>query len=293
MLKIGCFVSLKKPAMFYGAVQAAIAFQANTFMVYSGPPTNVHRLAIDDFKIPAALKLLNQHQINPDDLVGHAPYIINLSNPNPLKRAFAVDFLTQEIIRFNEMKISQMVLHPGNALQQTKTIAIELIADGLNQILKNTSHCRTKIALETMAGKGTEIGREFQELRAIIQLIQDQSRIAVCFDTCHVFDAGYDIKNNFFKVIELFDQTIGLKYLSCFHINDSKNGLGSKKDRHENLGLGQIGFKALMTIIYHPLFLSLPKILETPYVNGQPIYQQEIQMIKTKNNGLEMGVLND
>ncbi|CAP18214.1 Endonuclease IV [Candidatus Phytoplasma mali] len=284
MLKIGCFVSLKKPDMFYGAVQAAIAFQANTFMVYSGPPTNTQRVALNNFKISEALTLLKQHQINPDDLVGHAPYIINLANPNPVNRSFAIDFLTQEIIRFNEMQISQMVLHPGNALRQTKNTAIELIAQGINQIFKNTSHCRTKIALETMAGKGTEIGREFQELKAIIQLIQDQSRIKVCFDTCHVFDAGYDIKNNFLKVIELFDQIIGLKYLSCLHINDSKNCLGSKKDRHQNLGLGQIGLKALMEIIYHPLFLSLPKILETPYIDGQPIYKQEIIMIRTENH---------
>ncbi|WP_334331107.1 deoxyribonuclease IV [Candidatus Phytoplasma prunorum] len=282
MLKIGCFVSLKKPDMFYGAVQAAIAFQANTFMVYSGSPTNVQRMALNNFKIFEALALLKKHQINSEDLVGHAPYIINLANPNPVNRTFAVDFLTQEIIRFNEMKISQMVLHPGNALQQTKTTAIKLIAQGLNQILKNTSHCKTKIALETMAGKGTEIGREFQELKAIIQLIKDQSRISVCFDTCHVFDAGYDIKNNFLQVIDFFDQTIGLKYLSCFHINDSKNCLGSRKDRHQNLCLGQIGFKALIEIIYHPLFLSLPKILETPYVDGKPIYKQEISIIKKK-----------
>ncbi|MDV3196316.1 MAG: deoxyribonuclease IV [Candidatus Phytoplasma stylosanthis] len=282
MIKIGSHVSFQKPFFYLNAFKKALQFGSNTFMIYAGTPQNTKRQNIKQVYVKETLQEMKKNFIQLNDLVGHAPYIINLANPSLEKRKFAISFLTEELKRFDKLKIPQMVLHPGNALNQTKKEAIYLIAEGINQILKNTKILKVKITLETMSGKGTEIGSKFEEIKEIINLIEDKKKINVCFDTCHVFDAGYDIKNNFPKVIEEFDNKIGQKYLSVFHINDSKNNLGSKKDRHENIGYGKIGFEALIKIIYFPSFLSLPKILETPFVNNLPPYKLEIQMIKNK-----------
>ncbi|MDO8168162.1 deoxyribonuclease IV [Candidatus Phytoplasma melaleucae] len=282
MIIIGSHVSFKKPLMYLGALRQALSFGANTFMIYSGPPQNTKRLEIDSGNIQKTLEEMKIKQLSWNHLIGHAPYIINLSNPFIIKRTFAIDFLAQELNRFEQMKIPQMVLHPGNNLNRNKKEAIEWIASGINTIFKKTSNLKIKIALETMAGKGNEIGCCFQELRDIIDLIDDKKRISVCFDTCHVFDSGYDIKDHFELVMQDFDSIINLKYLSVFHINDSKNDLGSKKDRHANIGYGSIGFMPLMKIIYHPSFLHIPKILETPFINEEPPYKQEIDMIKQK-----------
>ncbi|MDO8064088.1 deoxyribonuclease IV [Candidatus Phytoplasma bonamiae] len=282
MLIIGSHVSFKKPKMYLGSLEQALSFNSNTFMLYSGPPQNTKRNIITTNDIDQTLSEMKKHNINVNYLVGHAPYIINLANPVLDKREFAIKFLIQELNRFAQMRIPQMVIHPGNNLNKNKLEAIEWIAQGINKIFKNTSHLKTKIALETMAGKGNEIGSNFQELKNIINLIEDKKRISICFDTCHVFDAGYDIKNQFENIIKQFDKIINLKYLSVLHINDSKNYLGSKKDRHENIGYGQIGFEALIKIIYFPLFDNIPKILETPFVNEKPIYKEEIIMIKKR-----------
>ncbi|WP_341266752.1 deoxyribonuclease IV [Candidatus Phytoplasma fraxini] len=282
MIKIGSHVSFAKPFFYLDAVKQALSFDSNTFMIYTGAPQNTKRVDIKNTYLNEALQEMRKKNINLNDLVGHAPYIINLANCSHDKRNFAISFLTEELKRFSQLKIPQMVLHPGNALTQTKKEAIKLIASGINQILTNTHSLKIKITLETMAGKGTEIGSTFQELKEIIDLINFKDRIGICFDTCHVFDSGYDIKNDFNEVISKFDKIIGLKYLSVLHINDSKNHLGSKKDRHENIGYGNIGFSALIKIIYHPIFSHLPKILETPFINDLPPYKDEIIMIKNK-----------
>ncbi|MDO8059083.1 deoxyribonuclease IV ['Crotalaria aegyptiaca' phytoplasma] len=282
MLIIGSHVSFKKPKMYLGALEQALSFDSNTFMLYSGPPQNTKRKIIAQYDIDQTLSKMKKYNINTSYLVGHAPYIINLANPFLNKREFSIEFLIKELNRFSQMKIPQMVIHPGNNLNKNKLEAIKWIAQGINKIFQNTPNLKTKIALETMAGKGNEIGANFQELKNIIDLIEDKTRISICLDTCHVFDAGYDIKNQFENTIKQFDKIINLKYLSVLHINDSKNSLGSKKDRHENIGYGQIGFEALIKIIYYPLFKNIPKILETPFVNQKPIYKEEIIMIKNK-----------
>ncbi|MEZ0180367.1 deoxyribonuclease IV ['Camptotheca acuminata' phytoplasma] len=282
MLKIGSHVSFKSPSFYLNSLKETLSFGANTFMIYSGAPQNNQRIDIKKVFIKETLQEIEKNNLNLNDLVGHAPYIINLANPSLEKRNFAISFLTEELKRFAKLQIPQMVLHPGNSLKQTKKEAIEFIAQGINQIFQNTSSLKTKIALETMAGKGTEIGSSFNEMKEIINLIEDKTRISVCFDTCHVFDSGYDIKNNFESVMLEFEQIINKKYLSVLHINDSKNDLGNKKDRHENIGYGKIGFESLIKIIHHPLFSSLPKILETPFVNNLPPYKLEIEMIKEK-----------
>ncbi|MDV3166823.1 MAG: deoxyribonuclease IV [Vigna little leaf phytoplasma] len=282
MLKIGSHVSFRKPYMYLTALEQALNFKANTFMIYSGTPQNTKRQDLKNAYIPETLLKMKTLGLDSSDLVGHAPYIINLANPNKSKRNFAINFLTEEIKRFATLHINQMVLHPGNAINGDREEAIEWIAQGINQIFHNTSNLSTNICLETMAGKGNEIGCCFQELSQIINLINNRSRISICFDTCHVFDSGYDIKNNFENIINEFANWINLNYLKVFHINDSKNKLGSKKDRHENIGYGHIGFNALIEIIYHPHFLHLPKILETPFINNKPPYKEEIQMIRKK-----------
>lgn len=282
MIKIGSHVSFSKPYMYLTSLNQALSFDANTFMIYSGPPQNTIRTSLENAYIDETLSKMINFGFKFNDLVGHAPYIINLANPSKVVRDFSISFLIQELKRFHKLHISQMVLHPGNAINKNRKQAIQWIAEGINQIFKITSYLSTKICLETMAGKGTEIGCSFQELKQIIDLINDKSRIAICFDTCHVFDSGYDIKNNFEAVLNEFVSWIDLKYLSVFHINDSKNLLGSKKDRHENIGLGHIGFDSLIKIIYHPAFLHLPKILETPFINSSPPYKEEIEMIRKK-----------
>ncbi|MGE9276371.1 MAG: deoxyribonuclease IV [Candidatus Phytoplasma pruni] len=282
MIKIGSHVPFHKPLMYLGSLQKSLSFDANTFMIYTGAPQNTIRSDLKNANLLETFEQMKQNNLDPNDLVGHAPYIVNLANPSLAKRTFAIDFLTKELYRFEQMKIVRMVLHPGNNMNKKKKEAIKFIALGINQIFKNTAGLKVGIALETMAGKGNEIGASFQELKDIITLIEDKKRISVCFDTCHVFDSGYDIKNNFELVMEEFDSIVGQQYLSVFHINDSKNVLGSKKDRHENIGYGNIGFEALINIIYHPSFLSLPKILETPFINGFAPYKEEIKMIKEK-----------
>jgi deoxyribonuclease-4 len=229
-----------------------------------------------------AKNLMKENNLKLENVVVHAPYIMNLANPSLEKREFGIDFLTEEIKRSAQMGATQIVLHPGSAVGSTREQAIIWIAEGVNKVIENTKDLNVKIALETMAGKGNEMGRTFNELKAIIDLVNNKSRISVCFDTCHVHDSGYDVKNNFEKVIKEFDETVGINYISVVHINDSKNEMGAKKDRHENLGYGHIGFDALINIIYYEKFKDIPKILETPYVNDNPPYKIEIEMIRNK-----------
>lgn len=280
MIYLGSHVSLKGEEMFYGSVKEAISYGANAMMVYTGAPQNTLRKPINVMKISEGLKLMEEHNIKPANLVIHAPYIMNLANPSEEKRNFGIDFLTSEIERSEQMQATQIVFHPGNAVGSTREQAIIWIAEGLNKVINRTKGSKVRIALETMAGKGTEIGKTFEELRDIINLINDKSRVSVCFDTCHTHDAGYDIKEDFDSVIKEFDKIVGIDKISVLHINDSKNVKGAAKDRHENIGFGEIGFESLQKIIYHKDFLGIPKILETPYVNQNAPYKEEIVMLK-------------
>jgi deoxyribonuclease-4 len=268
--------------MLLGSVKEAISYNANSFMIYTGAPQNTRRRPIDELKIKEAHELMEEHGLLLDNVVVHAPYIINLGNPDPEKRAFAVNFLTDEVKRTHAMGIKQMVLHPGNATGGNREEAINWIAEGLNEIINNTKGIDVKIALETMAGKGTEVGRTFEEIRQLIDLVQDKDRMGVCFDTCHTSDANYPIKDDFEGVLDEFDKVVGLEWITVMHINDSKNEQGAAKDRHENFGFGHLGFDTLINVIYNPRLKDIPKILETPYVEGKPPYKHEIEMIRNK-----------
>ncbi len=282
MLILGSHVGMSGPTMYEGSVQEALSYGANALMIYTGAPQNTLRKRLEELKIKEAFRLMNAHHLSLDHVVVHAPYIVNLANPSQEKRDFAVSFLTEEVKRTHALGAKQMVIHPGSAVGKDRDEAIVFIAEGVNQIIQNTQGMDVKIALETMAGKGNEIGRTFEELKAIIDRIHDPSRISVCFDTCHTHDAGYDVKNNFDGVIEEFDSIIGKSMISVFHVNDSKNPRGASKDRHENFGFGMIGYDALIHVIYHPDFMMIPKILETPYVEDYPPYRHEIHMIKNR-----------
>ena len=286
-LIIGSHVSYSSQEGLVGSVIEALNYGANTFMFYTGAPQNTIRTEIDLELTKLAKKTMKEQNINIENVVIHAPYIINLANnKNQEKCQFAINFLKNEIARAKLLGINKIILHPGSHVRLGVEQGIINIVDGLNEAL--TEEQGPKICLETMAGKGTEIGRTFEEIKEIIDGIKCKNRIGVCLDTCHINDAGYNLKD-FDKILNEFDNVIGLKYLSCIHINDSKNPIGSHKDRHENLGLGTIGFDNLIKIIYHDKLKKIPKILETPYVsvNGgkdrtYPPYKEEISMIKSK-----------
>ena len=282
MVKIGSHVSMSGEDMYLGSVVEALTYDATAFMIYTGAPQNTIRKKIEELNIENAVKAMKAHGISFENVIVHAPYIMNLANPDIEKRAFAIDFLTDEVKRTDAMYASQIVLHPGSAVGKDRNQALLWIAEGINEVISRTKDLNVKIAIETMAGKGNEMGKTFEEIRDIIQLIEDQRRISVCFDTCHTHDAGYDIKGDFEGVIKHFDAVVGKSFISVFHINDSKNVRGAAKDRHENLGYGEIGFDPLLKVIYHPDFLEIPKILETPYIDGNPPYQKEIEMIRNQ-----------
>ena len=282
MLKLGSHVKMSAPDMYEGAVKEALSYGSTAFMIYTGAPQNTIRKNVEELKIKEAEALMKESNLDFSNVVVHAPYIINLANPDPDKRAFAVDFLTKEVIRTAKMHVNQIVLHPGSAVGKDRTEALNWICEGINQVIENTKDLTVKIALETMAGKGNEMGKTFEEIRDMIAQINDKSRISVCFDTCHTSDAGYNIKDDFEGVIKHFDDVVGKEYISVFHINDSKNPQGAAKDRHENFGFGHIGFESLLKVVYHEDFKDVPKILETPYVEEKAPYLFEIQMIKDK-----------
>lgn len=289
-MKLGSHVGLSGKDMYLGSVQEALSYGSTVFMVYTGAPQNTRRKPIEEMNIKAAHTAMKEAGINPEDVVVHAPYIMNLANPNPETRAFGVQFLSEEIRRTEAMGARQIVLHPGAHVGQGPEIAIANIIDGLNQVIENTSGSPVQIALETMAGKGTEIGRSFEEIAAIIKGITHDERISVCFDTCHTHDAGYAIKDDFDGVLKEFDAIVGLDRIKVLHVNDSQNPMGAAKDRHANLGMGHIGFDALLNVIETDRFKDVPKILETPYVTEDeeskkriyPPYKFEIEMVKSR-----------
>ncbi len=251
-------------------------------MIYTGAPQNTIRKPIEALNIEPAIQLMKDAHIELQNVVVHAPYIINLCNPDAEKRAFAISFLTEEVKRTDALGANKIVLHPGSAVGLDREQALIWVAEGVNQVIQNTPGSRVSIALETMAGKGNEVGKTFEELKSIIELVVDKSRVSVCFDTCHTHDAGYDVKHNFDGVLKQFDQLIGIDKISVIHVNDSKNECGAHKDRHENIGFGHIGFDTLCHIVHHEAFKNIPKILETPYVDGKAPYYFEIKMLSSK-----------
>ena len=280
MLYIGSHVGFKKDSQLLGSLQEALSYGEDTFMFYTGAPQNTSRYPILDGLTLEAMTLMKEHGFDYSKVVVHAPYIINLANDkDPDKFMFSVRFLQEELERCELLGICQMVLHPGSHVGLGIDTAISNIAKGLNMILG--THPVT-ILLETMAGKGTEVGSTLEELKRIIDLVDDKEHIGVCLDTCHLNDAGYDMKE-FDSFLEKFDQLIGIDKIGCVHVNDSKNVLGAHKDRHENIGFGTIGFDTLLSVIYHEKLEEVPKILETPYVDKvYPPYRYEIEMIRNK-----------
>ena len=278
-LIIGSHVSFNNDTQLLGSVKEALSYGSNTFMFYTGAPQNTKRGMIKDELTYEAYKLMKENNIKLEDIICHAPYIVNLCNDE--KHEFSVDFLKREMERCEQLGITKLVLHPGSSVGLEREHAISNIIKGLNMILGNGY--KVTICLETMAGKGTEVGKKFEELAYIIENVEDKNRIGVCLDTCHINDAGYDV-SKIDAVLEDFDKIIGLKYLKCVHINDSKNEREAHKDRHENIGYGYIGFDNLIKVIYHEKLNGIPKILETPYIEKEyPPYKQEIEMIKSKN----------
>ena len=227
---------------------------------------------------------MREHGIQ--EVIVHAPYIINIANTKkPETFRLGVDFLKSEIERTEAIGAKQIVLHPGAHVGAGPDAGIKKIIEGLNEVLQNEQN--VSIALETMAGKGSECGRTFDELAKIIDGVTHNEHLTVCFDTCHTHDAGYNIVEDFDGVLNEFDKIIGIERLKVLHINDSKNPRGSQKDRHENIGFGHIGFDALNYIVHHPQLQEIPKILETPYVgedknNRKPPYKFEIEMLRNQ-----------
>lgn len=279
MLLIGSHVNFKKDDQLLGSLKQALSYGANTFMFYTGAPQNTKRYPIEDGLTLAALQLMKEENIDYSKVVVHAPYIVNLANDSdPVKYKFSVDFLQEEIERCKLLGITKLVLHPGSHVGLGVDRAIANISNAINMI----SNDSVVILLETMAGKGTEVGSKLEEIKAIIDKVEDKEHIGVCLDTCHLNDGGYDIAN-FDEILDRVDRIIGLNKVGCVHINDSKNECGAHKDRHENFGFGQIGFDNLIKVIYNERLKDVPKILETPYVDKDfAPYKYEIEMIRSR-----------
>ena len=283
-MKLGSHVGMSGKEMLLGSAKEAVSYGADTFMFYTGAPQNTRRKSISELNIDAAWDYLSQHQI--EEIIVHAPYIINLGNSvKPETFELAVQFLQLEIERTAACKSQTLILHPGAHVGAGTEAGIAQIIKGLNEVLTADTPCN--IALETMAGKGSEIGRSFEELPQIYDGVIHSDKLRVCFDTCHTSDSGYDIIHDFDGVIEKFDRLIGKDQIAVFHVNDSKNPSGAAKDRHANIGFGEIGFDALSYIVHHPDFTDVPKILETPYIpsptkekKSYAPYKYEMEMLR-------------
>lgn len=286
-IKIGSHVGMAGKEMFLASVKEAHSYGANVLMLYTGAPQNTRRKEIKDLNIEAGWEYAKENGI--DEIVVHAPYIVNLANTvKPETFELAVEFLEKEIRRTAAMRSKILVLHPGSALDAGADAGIAQAVKGLNMVLDGNED-EVYIALETMAGKGSEIGRTFEELKMIYDGVHKKERLRVCFDTCHVNDAGYDIVNDYEGVFQKFDEVIGLDQIAVFHINDSLNPLGAHKDRHANIGAGTIGFETLHRIVHDPRFIKIPKILETPWLCAEgetkktiPPYKEEIERLREK-----------
>ena len=278
-MKIGSHVSMSAPDYVLGAVKEALSYHANALMLYTGAPQNTRRKAMSELKIEEALRLMQEHQIEKSSLIVHAPYIINLANcTKPETFELGVEFLTKEIERVKALQATVLVLHPGSHVQAGEEAGLQRIVEGLDLALANAGD--VIIAIETMAGKGSEIGYQFDHIRYLIDHCQYAEHLGVCMDTCHLHDAGFDL-TDFDRILDEFDEKVGLSRLACIHINDSKNIRGARKDRHANIGFGEIGFETLHNIVHNPRIEPVVKILETPYVEDHAPYKYEIAMLKS------------
>ena len=287
-LIIGSHVSFNKEKQLLGSVLEAISYGANTFMFYTGAPQNTARVPIEDSLTLEAFKQMKEHHISLENVIVHAPYIINLGNNEKLDSyEFAIRFLEEEIERCEQLNMTKLVLHPGSFVKLNRNLGIRNIIFGLNKVIKEDQ--KVTILLETMAGKGTELGMNIDELKEILDGILYKEKVGICLDTCHLNDSGIEL-SSFDEYLKEFDEKIGISKIGCIHINDSKNIVGAHKDRHENIGYGTIGFDTLMHIIYSEKLKNVPKILETPYVSLKeeeknkiyPPYKFEIEMIKNR-----------
>ena len=279
MLIIGSHVGYKKNTGLVGSVEEALSYGSNTFMFYTGAPQNTIRSSIDLDDVNKAYKLMEDNGIDKNKVIVHAPYIINLANKD--KFDFLCLFLSEELKRVKTFGMKYLVLHPGSHVGLGVDEGISNIIKALNLVLDNDD-TNVTILLETMAGKGSEVGKSFEELKAIIDGVSKKDRLGVCLDTCHLNDAGYNL-TDFDSVMASFDKIIGIDKIKCVHVNDSKNPLDSHKDRHENIGKGTIGIDTLINIIYYDKLKDVPKILETPYIDGMAPYKEEISLIKSFN----------
>lgn len=284
---IGSHVSFGKEQLL-GSVKEAVKYNANTFMFYTGAPQNTVRTPINDFNTMEAYKIMKEHDMALENVICHAPYIVNLANNKDAdKYKFGIEFLIEEVNRCSLLGVTKLVLHPGSAVGIEKNTALRNIIYALNVLLDTTDS--VTICLETMAGKGTEFGINTDELATIIDNINKKELIGVCIDTCHLNDSGIDL-NKFDEYLDEFDQKIGIDKIKVMHVNDSKNVVGAHKDRHDNIGYGTIGFNTLMNAVYNERLGNIPRILETPYIGDTddskdrlyPPYKQEIDMIRKK-----------
>lgn len=278
---IGSHVSMSAPDYILGSIKEALSYGANACMLYTGAPQNTRRKDMSELKIEEAHALMKEHDFSLDHIIVHAPYIINLANCQK-KETFelGVEFLTKEIERVKALGAHILVLHPGSHVQVGEAQGLDQIVKGLDMAMEHIGD--VQIALETMAGKGSELGYCFEHIRYIIDHVKYADHIKVCLDTCHIHDAGFDLKD-FDTILNEFDSIIGLEQLVCLHINDSKNVQGAKKDRHANIGFGEIGFDTLCNIVHNPRLTHIVKILETPWVEEHAPYKEEIKMLKDKN----------
>ena len=281
-LLIGSHVGMNGPDYYLGSVKEAISYGATTFMFYTGAPQNSFRKPLNELKIEEGRALLREQGFDEKTIVVHAPYIINAANKDrPDLLDMSIKTIVNELRRTAAFGASMLVLHPGNHLGNGADVAIATLADSLDQVFAEDG-TDVKIAIETMAGKGSEIGTCFEDVKKILDSCKYPNRLGVCLDTCHVHDAGYNV-NEPDELLAEFDRIIGLDRLLVVHLNDSKNIRGAHKDRHENLGYGEIGFEALCKIANHPLLRNIPKILETPYINEKAPYSDEIRMLRAES----------
>ena len=282
-LIIGSHVNMSGSELLVGSVKSALSFNANTFMFYTGAPQNTFRKPVESLRVEESKKLMEENGIDIKNLVVHAPYIINLGNLKDENTfSLAKSVLKDELYRTNYIGVKYLVLHPGAHLNFGVEEGLNRIVEGLNEVLENDNSDVT-ILLETMSGKGSELGKTFEELKYIIDHTNKKERLGVCLDTCHIFDGGYDIVNDLDGVLKHFDEVIGLDLLKVIHVNDSKNVFASHKDRHANLGDGNIGFETLAKVVWHPLLEGKIKILETPYIDDLPPYKEEIARLREYN----------
>lgn len=281
---LGSHVSMSSPDFYLGSVRSALEWGENTFMFYTGAPQNSYRLPLERLKIEEGRKLLKENNIDESKIIVHAPYLINLGSKEKIDNyELAKKLVINELQRTEAFGCKTLVLHPGNHLKASKIEGLNNIVEGLNYIFEN-DNTDVKIALETMSGKGSELGTTFEDINYIINNCKYSDRLGVCLDTCHINDYGYDVRD-IDHILNEFNQIIGLEKLLVVHVNDSKNPIGAHKDRHDNIGYGTIGFETLSKYIHHPLLINVPKILETPYVNEKPPYKKEVEMLL--NNAFE------